>query len=79
MAEEGTLVKCEACGMQVSEAVRGLRHERSKTCRDLCAQRRQHAAAATAVEALKSTFTAYGESLNRVEVFKYLGRLKDMG
>ena len=42
---------------------------------NLCYQRRQHAGAATAVEALKSTFTAYGESLNRDEVFKYLGRL----
>ena len=73
--EEGTLIKCEACGMQVSETVRGLRHERSKMCRNLCGQRRQHMAAATAVEALKSTFTAYKESLNRVEVFKYLRRL----
>ena len=61
--------------MQVSETVRGLRHERSKTCHDLSAQWRQHKAAATAVKALQSTFTAYGESLHRVEVFKYLGRL----
>ena len=74
-AEEGTLTKCEACVMQVSETVRGLRHKRSKTCHDLRAQQRQHEAAATAVEAPKSTFTAYGESLHRVEVFKYLGRL----
>ena len=27
------------------------------------------------METLKSTFTTYGESLNQVEVFKYLGRL----
>ena len=27
------------------------------------------------METLKSTFTAYGDSLHRVEVFKYLGRL----
>ena len=71
-AEEGTLTKCEACGMQVSETVRGLRHKRSKTCQDLSAQLRQHEAAATAVEALESTFTTHGESLHRVEVFKYL-------
>ena len=74
-AEEGTLPKCAACGMQASETVRGLRHERSKTCHDMSAQRREHEAAATAVKALQRTFTAYGESLYRVEVFKYLGRL----
>ena len=61
--------------MQVSESVPGLRHTRFAMCRDLCAQRRQHKSATTAVEALKRIFTAYGESLHQVEVFKYLGRL----
>ncbi len=35
----------------------------------------QHAAAECAYSALQHTFTAYGAELEKVEVFKYLGRL----
>ena len=35
----------------------------------------QHAAAVDSAHALEQTFTAYGEVLERAEVFKYLGRL----
>jgi len=35
----------------------------------------QHEAAVDAARALEVQFTAYGEELERVEVFKYLGRL----
>jgi hypothetical protein len=35
----------------------------------------QHEAAETARVALTQLFTAYGDELERVEVFKYLGRL----
>ncbi len=48
-------------------------------CTELCQRewerKRQHAAAERSQEALKHSFTAYGEELERVEVFKYLGRL----
>ena len=39
---------------------------------------RQHEAAAASARALRQQFTAYGEVLERVEVFKYLGRLMSM-
>ncbi len=35
----------------------------------------QHEIAATAQQSLQTHFYAYGEELERVEVFKYLGRL----
>jgi len=38
-------------------------------------RKRQHAAAVRSQEALGRSFTAYGEELVRVEVFKYLGQL----
>jgi hypothetical protein len=50
-------------------------HTQSLFCREGQAQKVQHAAAVDSVHALEQTFTAYGEVLERVEVFKYLGRL----
>jgi hypothetical protein len=44
-------------------------------CRDGVARKEQHAAAERAHLALRQTFTAYDGELERVEVFKYLGRL----
>ncbi len=44
-------------------------------CKDGVARKIQHAAAECAHLSLQHTFTAYGEELERVEVFKYLGRL----
>ena len=41
-------------------------------------RRRQYEAAAASARALRQQFTAYGEVLERVEVFKYLGRLVSM-
>ena len=38
----------------------------------------QHEAAVTAGRALQHRFTIYGEELERVELFKYLGRLLSM-
>jgi hypothetical protein len=44
-------------------------------CKDGVARKVQYAAAERAHKALQLTFTAYGAELERVEVFKYLGRL----
>jgi hypothetical protein len=69
------LPKCEQCGMQTPvEDLNGGHH-----CTELCQQgwerKRQHAAAVHSQEALGHSFTVYGEELERVEVFKYLGQL----
>jgi hypothetical protein len=45
------------------------------TCQEGFNHKRQHKAAADSFRALDQSFTAYGEELERVEVFKYLGRL----
>ena len=44
-------------------------------CKDGVARKVQYAAAEQAHKALQQRFTAYGAELERVEVFKYLGRL----
>jgi hypothetical protein len=51
------------------------RHQRTQLCRDGWDKKVQHEAADTARVALTQLFTAYGGKLERVEVFKYLGRL----
>jgi hypothetical protein len=50
-------------------------HHRTELCQRGWERKRQHAAAIWSQEALEHSFTAYGEELERVEVFKYLGRL----
>ncbi len=50
-------------------------HHRTELCQRGWERKRQHAAAVHSQEALERSFTAYGEELERVEVFKYLGRL----
>jgi hypothetical protein len=70
---EGTYRKCEHCGMQGSPSATN--HERSAHCQDGWAKRLQHEAAKNSAQAMDAVFTAYGEELERVEVFKYLGRL----
>ena len=74
--KEGMLPHCGQCGMQVSNP--GPRHEQTKTCCALNTQRTQHVAAANSAEALTRQFSAYGEKLTQVAVFKYLGRLVAM-
>jgi hypothetical protein len=51
------------------------KHQRIRLCREGWERRKQHEAAKAARVTLARTFTAYGEDLERVEVFKYLGRL----
>ncbi len=50
-------------------------HQATELCRERYKQLVQHETAATARLALNTQFYAYGEELERVEVFKYLGRL----
>ena len=50
-------------------------HQATELCRKRYEQLVQHETAATAGLALNMRFYTYGEELERVEVFKYLGRL----
>jgi hypothetical protein len=69
------LPKCERCGMQTPVEDLNGGHHRTELCQRGWERKRQHAAAVRSQEALGCLFTAYGEELERVEVFKYLGRL----
>jgi hypothetical protein len=51
------------------------RHQRTQLCQEGWDKKVQHEAAETARVALTQSFTAYGDKLERVEVFKYPGRL----
>ena len=50
-------------------------HVDTQQCEEGEARQVQHEAAATSMQALEAQFTAYDTELERVEVFKYLGRL----
>jgi len=77
LPSEGTVPfpKCERCGMQTEVGALYGKHQRTRLCREGWERKKQHEAAEAARVALARTFTAYGEDLERVEVFKYLGRL----
>jgi hypothetical protein len=51
------------------------KHQRTQLCREGWEKKKQHEAAEAARIALARMFTAYGEDLERLEVFKYLGQL----
>ncbi len=69
------LPKCKCCGLQMPVADLNGGHHRTELCQRGWERKRQHAAAVRSQEALEHSFTAYGEELERVEVFKYLERL----
>jgi hypothetical protein len=77
LPSEGTvpLPRWERCGMQTECGVFLGRHQRTQLCREGWDKKVQHEAAETARVALTQSFTACGDELERVEVFKYLGRL----
>ena len=50
-------------------------HQATKTCKAMHAARLQRKAVSDSAVALDANFYAYGEELEQVEVFKYLGRL----
>ncbi len=74
---EGSLPhpRCHLCGMQTPAESLNRGHTRTELCWDLCARKRQHAAARDSQLALATQFYAYSEELEQVAVFKYLGRL----
>ena len=67
--------KCERCGMQMEIGSLYGGHRHTQLCREGWAKKKQHEAAEAARVALQKPFMAYGEDLERVEVFRYLGRL----
>jgi hypothetical protein len=69
------LPRCHLCRMQTPTESLSKGHMQMELCRDLCARKRQHAAARDSQLALKTQFTAYGKELEQVLVFKYMGRL----
>jgi len=69
------LPQCEHCGLHTPVEDFNWGHHRTELCQRGWERKRQHAAAVHSQEALERSFTAYGEELERVEVFKYLGRL----
>ena len=50
-------------------------HQATKTCKAMHATRLQRKAVSDSAVAMDAKFYACGEELERVEVFKYLGRL----
>ncbi len=65
----------ERCGLQTPVEDLNGGHHRTELCQQGWERKRQHAAAVHSQEALEHSFMVYGEELERVEVFKYLGRL----
>jgi hypothetical protein len=51
-------------------------HQRTQLCQDWWEKKVQHEAAKTARDALAQLFTAYGDKLERVEVFRYMSSLE---
>ena len=74
---EGTLPRCPACDMQTN-FVTAPRHQQTAFCKRGAERKAQYAAAVKNARALEVEFTAYGEPLEQVDVFKYLGRLLAM-
>ena len=64
--------------MQTSPDALATTHYSSQLCKNGEVRKQQREAATASVQALEVNFTAYGDILERVEVFKYLGRLMAM-
>ena len=70
---EGSYPKCKQYGVHVNPATMG--NQSSKTCKNMHATKLQRKVVSDSAKALEAKFFAYGVELERVEVFKYLGRL----
>ena len=70
---EGKYSRCHQCGMQINPFYP--RHYTSKECSIGVERKQQREAAVTSALALRQQFSVHGDVLERVEVFKYLGRL----
>ena len=75
---EGTYPQCDRCGMQTNPTALAGSHYQTQLCREGTLRREQRQAAVESGLSLEVVFTAYGEQLERVDVFKYLGRLLAM-
>jgi hypothetical protein len=77
VCHEGSLPlpQCNRCGLQIAYAAKNGRHYNTAICEDGVVRKLQYAAVKRMHLALQQLFTAYGDELERVEVFKYLGRL----
>ncbi len=69
------LPKCARCGLQTPVKDLSQGHYRTALCQRGWERKCQHEAAVHSQRALERTFCANGEDLERVNVFKYLGRL----
>jgi hypothetical protein len=69
------LPKCAQCGLQTPVEDLNQGHHQTKLCQRGWEQKCQHAAAVRSQQALEHGFTCNEEPLERVQVFKYLGRL----
>ena len=61
--------------MQTSPEALNRGHQQTAQCRGMFERRMQHEAAARSQDALQQDFFCGGDDLERVEVFKYLGRM----
>ena len=61
--------------MQLKPTAMAMIHQGTKTCLDMHAAKPRREAVSNSTKALEEKSYAYGEELERVEVFKYLGRL----
>ena len=71
--QEGCYSRCERCAIQVNPLYP--RHVQTKECQVGVERRKQRETAISSALALRQQFTVRGEVLERVEVFKYLGRM----
>jgi hypothetical protein len=63
------------CGLQMLVEDLNQDHHRTGLCQRGWERKCQHAAAVHSQQVLNHGFTAYGEELERMEIFKYLGQL----
>lgn len=73
--EEGPLPRCEKCLMSVLQLGLNRSHPTSQACREGAERVRRRHLHEEAHRASEVTFTANGQMLEKVDVFKYLGRL----
>ena len=73
VAKEGRYPRCPHCSMQTNP--RYPAHINTKECRVGTERRHQRDMAVQSALALRQQFTVHGDVLERVEVFRYLGRL----
>ena len=74
---EGSCPRCDRCDMQVAvfSEKQWRRHHDTDTCQKGHKRKQQREAYRRNALSLGKKFTAYGQELERVEFFKYLGRI----